>query len=460
MDSGELQIKEKETGNNELINRRKTFNKLLFATLGIFGILLAVAYVIWLIEPSIVNMPAMKVAWLNGPEAYYIVCFISYLINVTFLYSVVFTIKASRGFLLALPTMILWPFLAKYNMVMSTLVPFLYTLVIYIITLIYRYKKGLIKKEKLTFKQLCVHLVQNPIIRFILLALGISAYQYISGIIKLNAFKMGMNILTTIDMIMYSLDLYLVYALLYIISLKGGIYDGLEKLLWKIRQTSQISEENLEQEKFSLKGCALKQKIVFISLATIIQLVQLLLVLTIGALNDKIAQMIILVACLIIARSFILKKTIHANGIIACTAITCLVFWALSELTPPLGVSIFLGATLAIAFAFALYLIAIALGDKKLAEQRAKELEERYKQLSKQVEQEDINTMNEEQLTQYCIKKGLNDVEIALVINKIIYKKKNVDILPILGYEKSRVFEIRQDIIKKGINLPGNNRKK
>ena len=68
--------------------------------------------------------------------------------------------------------------------------------------------------------------------------------------------------------------------------------------------------------------------------------------------------------------------------------------------------------------------------------------------------------MNEEQLTQYCIKKGLNDVEIALVINKIIYKKKNVDILPILGYEKSRFYEIRQDTIKKGINLPGNNRKK
>lgn len=446
--------------NKDIIQERKsTFNKLLIFTLGVFGLLLATAYVIWLIEPSIVNMPAMKVAWLNGPVAYYIVCFISYLINVTFLYSIVFKARALIGFLLALPTMILWPFLAKYNMVMSTLVPFLYTLIIYISNLIYRYKKGLIKREKLTFKQLCIHLLQNPIIRFILLALGISAYQYISGIIKLNAFKIGMNILTTIDMIMYSLDLYLVYALSYIFSRKGGICDGLENLLWKFRKTSQISEENLVEAKFSIKDLSPKQKLIFIGLATIIQLVQFLLVLAIGLVNNKIIEIVILLFSLIIARTFILKKTLHANGIISCTLITCLVFWALLKLTPPLGVSIFLGATLAIAFAFALYLIAIALGDKAFIETKLLELEKQYQELLKQIEQEDINSMNEEELTQYCIKKGLNDVEIALVINKIIYKRKNVDILPILGYEKSRFYEIRQEIIKKGVNLPGNNSK-
>lgn len=440
--------------NIELIQRKKTLNKfLLFAEIILLAVL-ATAYVIWLIKPDIVNIPIFQVEWLNSPTAYYIVAFLGYLINSIFLYSIIFKIKLHKGLMIALPTMILWPFLAKYNMVMSTLVPFCVTVCLYIIQLILKRKKGDNHiKEKLTFKLVCSYLLKNPIIRFILLVIGISIYQYISGIIKLNAFKIGMNILTTFGMIMYSIDLYIVYALLYIISQKEDIYNGLEMVLWKFRQTFQPSEEILEKPSFSLKELSRKQKILFLVMAIGIQLLQLFLIGVIGFLQCKPIELVIILITLVGSRTFILKKTLHANSLIVCTGVTCVIFWALLKLTPPLGVSIFLGVILTLSFTLSLYFIATILEDKHLVEIECTLIQNKYNELLVKIQEEDINAMSEEELTAHCIRKGLNNVEIAIVINKIIHKKKNIDILPIIGYEKTRFYEIRNDIIKKGIDI-------
>lgn len=197
------------------------------------------------------------------------------------------------------------------------------------------------------------------ILRTLVFIVLIPVYQLISGYIKLYNFgfdfyQYDCNILTTF---LYSIDLYLVYIFYYWVVIKN------EKMGWKsflFTKGKRIPKDTGFRKKDYLDISELngRQRVVFITLTVAYQIFQLIVVLTIGLINNMIFELIVMLIIFWVGRK-ILSKCWHNDVLWLCSLVTFIGVYALTKIALPFSVSLFSSIALSGVFTYILYYIAI-----------------------------------------------------------------------------------------------------
>ena len=197
------------------------------------------------------------------------------------------------------------------------------------------------------------------IIRYIVFAFVISIYQLISSYIKLNIFQINLIVLNNIaTQFLYSIDLYLLYAIIY----KGVKLNGLETVFRKFGRLVQVCKGAVSFDKMNagLPMGELKpyQRVVYWGGVLVWFLFTFGLILLLGNYNVGLAETLIIIIVFELARNLLGNKK-HSKSLSGCSAISIPVFYVLTRLSFAFHISLFWGIALSIGFTYAVYLYAI-----------------------------------------------------------------------------------------------------
>lgn len=367
---------------------RKTFNYIKILCLCV----LVGAYFLWLFGVRIFNLPKIEVPFLNQPFFYYAISLILFQSNILFLQLIVFGYKNKKDLLWSLTGI---PFCIASIFIPSEIITFGFPVAFICFLRILKRKDC---KDTKWYK--------DKLIIFAIVFSLITAYDYLAFNVKINLFEWQLNNLNTIDKLIFSIDLFLFYGILYLTFNKKGVKsNGLENILGKFFRP--INKPKQEIQQVSPKNLNFTGKLIFFSIVIFAQLFQFALVLLIAKINNRVIEVVVITAALVPLRTFILKDTIHAKTFWGCTVITCFIFWALIRLTPPLSVSIFSGIIVTCLFVLVLHYIAI--------------------------QNFNIYAMSESELKQYCQSKKITDNMQAFVIGKVIHGLKGIQLADFVG---------------------------
>lgn len=361
-------------------------HKRFFLTIGLCGltVLLSAFFLTWfgIIDFRIVNEIRFD---------YTIECIFNimmFMINMFFLFSIslyMFNKKIIWITGLYLPIFILLGFIENIPpIIFSTIIPCVYIIII-----------GIICDRRN---------IAKIIFRLGIITLSILFYQQISGYIKFSIFKLDYNICSTIYCIIYSIDLYLVYILLYCVVKKHAVVSG---KLWIPSEADSV-QESVEscEESLDTSDLTRRQRFIFWALAVGYQVFQLIVVLFIGFIHNVFVELLIMLAVFWLGRAS-LKKSWHSNKLWICSVVTFSGFYVLTKLTLPLSVSLFSCIALSALFVYGLHKAAL--------------LEERYESLKEFRDQRlafNLKTCTREQLLTRCRECGFSaeDTKLAMLL--------------------------------------------
>lgn len=281
--------------------------------------------------------------------------FVMFIANLFFVFSItlrIFDKKIIRITLLYIPVWFVGTIIAgfindpDYDLIFSTILPFLYVL--------------FATKGRLNSK----------IVRFGVITLIVSAYQQISGYIKLLGFGAYYYNLNTVVYLLLSIDLFLFYTLLYC-GVKRHV-QIMESGKFSVFSEAKSIHENAEQgiDDLNLAELSNRQRFMFWCMATGYQIFQLAVVLLIGLINSVFIELLIMLAVFWIGRP-ILKKSWHSDSLMWCSITTFCGFYILTKTTLPLSVSLFSCIALSALFVYVLHRAAIHADTyEKLLEER------------------------------------------------------------------------------------------
>ena len=317
---------------------QKTIN---FATV-VCVILFLTAYISWVLGYSYFRIPDITIPVLDNFIINGLVSMILFQINIFFMQIIVFGKPSNKKELLLglimIPFCLVVLIFPEFAIIVSIIIPFIFFIIICI----------------------CKKSFKKYFWKFILFVIITILYNHLATQIKISMPDIFTNQLNTINIIMYSIDLFIFYTFLYNNIQRRYIhYDSMENLvrqLTKPHQTQIASPDDIENIDFSKYN--IFERIYIISYVVVIQLLQLALVLCVGVISGTFYEMLILIPTFIILRTFILKQTIHAKNMVYCTILTALVFYSIAKISPPLHISLFTGIALTSLFVLILHYIA------------------------------------------------------------------------------------------------------
>lgn len=371
-------------------------------------ILLSFAYLTWLLGSRYFNLPEISMPFLDRRMISYLVELILFQINILFMHIIIFGIPDNKKELLlsfiALPINILF-----YNYdIFSFVMPFIY------------------------FAMICIYKKQfkNYILKFISFVIISILYTYFSMLVKTNNLYLVYSNISTFNKIMYSIDLFIFYTFLYYKFNRRKNNASITTTISKLEDFGRKSIKPIhfkKQEEIILKDYNVFYQVYIITYVIGIQLLQLLCIIFIGYLNNSFYEVLFLIPTLIILRTFILKETLHAKYMSWCTIISCVVFYIMLNVAPPLNISMFCGIALTSILVLFMYYIA--------------------------TNTIDIHEMDKDQLFDYCRKNNLNIIQSDIVYYIIIEKLKDFEIYEKLNYSKSQYYVHKKTIKRLGINI-------
>lgn len=363
--------------------------------------LLIGAYFLWLFGIRIFNLPKVDVPLLNKPFFYYAVSLILFQLNTLVMQLIIFGMECKKELLCSLITIPLW-IIGIFVIKVQTSFPFV---VCYILLFLLIFRKN---KYKINF------------LRALIVVIIVCIYQPLSLLVKTNIFNLTFNYLNTIDMLLFSIDLFLFYGILYLTFNKGRYnnYVGMVEMVLR-RIFKPIRKNKKETQQVNLAGLTLIGKIIFFSVVIAAQLFQFAIILLIAKINNRVIEVVVLAACLIPLRTFILRDTLHAKTFLGCTAVTCFTFWMLMRFTLPLSISIFSGVIVTCLLVLVMYYIATNVDVFNLETCTKEELIERcrVRKLSK--------LLTERAIKLYADKQSIEDIAFSENVEiDSIYKAK------------------------------------
>ena len=365
---------------------QKTIN---FATV-VCVILFLTAYISWILGYNYFKIPDITIPLLDNFIMHVLVSLILFQVNIFFMQITVFGKPSNKKELLLGFIMVPFCFMGLIFPIGSIIVSSTIPLIFFIMVCIY----------KKSFKKYFW--------KFILFAIITILYTFVATEIKTSMPDIFPDKLTTIQTIMYSIDLFIFYIFLYNHIQRRCTHYDLENILRQLTKPTKkkiVDPDDIENIDFSKYN--IFERIYIISYVVVIQLLQLALVLCVGVISGTFYEMLILIPTLIILRTFILKQTIHSKNMVYCTILTALVFYSIAKISPPLHISLFTGIALTSLFVLILHCIAINTFD--------------------------IYAMNKTELMQYCQEHRVLDNLQQYVIGKVIEGLKGQQLADYVG---------------------------
>ncbi|MCL1974534.1 MAG: hypothetical protein FWG61_00055, partial [Firmicutes bacterium] len=188
-------------------------------------------------------------------------------------------------------------------------------------------------------------------------------YQPLSLYIKCGVFNLGdVNSLSSLGHILYSIDLFIVYLLVYLY--KGGDDNALASKLSLGSEAFDTSEHLNAEEQKEFDGLMTEYKYYpswkkarTIILLFAIQILQLFVILGICAIGNKFVVSLVLAPAFLLF-SIVIKKRWHSESVVVCTFVSASLFYIAACFTIPLKYSLFAVFLSAFFLVYALYRIA------------------------------------------------------------------------------------------------------
>lgn len=195
----------------------------------------------------------------------------------------------------------------------------------------------------------------------------IITYQQISGFVKLYGMGWQYYKCNIVMMLIYSIDLYLVYILLYRVVKK---YDRRKNLVWLLRFLKSNCKEILgNRNAEDVSDLTVRQRRIFSALIWIYLIAQSCFVIGVNLLINKflyylggmyigLIELIIASIALEIFRR-VLGKTFHDKKPLICNAISLIVICTISRFSLPLNVSLFFNVCVSAGMAFIIHVLVV-----------------------------------------------------------------------------------------------------
>lgn len=203
------------------------------------------------------------------------------------------------------------------------------------------------------------------LIRLCVFFISASAYQHVSGYVKLNSFGFHYYACNIATMFIYSIDLYLFYILMYCVVKKHGSWKAFLRLPRFLKSYSQEILSESRQNKEDVSDLTIRQRHIFCLLAWTYAIIQPIIVLGANALVNKFlhffggfymgaVELIVSWIALELCR-LSLGKTFHSKNPIICNVVSLAVFFMISRLGMPLHISLFFNIALVALMAFVIH---------------------------------------------------------------------------------------------------------
>ncbi len=234
-------------------------------------------------------------------------------------------------------------------------------------------------------------------IRYLIYSTIMILYQQLSFFIKFNIIAIDYVDYDLISTLIYSIDLYLVYIISYMavrhyVKVKKNKYVSKNKSTIGTPGTDNIvcikdaeklvvypEDKSIQEiegrhsqtvtEELKLNELGRGKEILFWIIAMGFQVVQLLVVLGIGLLNNAFLELIAILIVFWSGRS-ILKISWHSDSLSGCSAVTFGAFYILSKITLPFKISLFLCVMLSTVFTYIMYLLGLRAQEKELEKEK------------------------------------------------------------------------------------------
>lgn len=205
------------------------------------------------------------------------------------------------------------------------------------------------------------------IVNFSIFWVSISLYQLVSYFIKIGLlYPLEYQELGALSTLLISIDLFIVYiwyermVICYVVSKQFHVLPKEERISEPTKLRKEVLGEDLTQ----------RQRVIFALLSQGYQVFQLLVVLSLGLINNAIAELAVMLVMFWIGRK-ILEQSWHSERLWICSCAAFAGFYILTKITLPFSVSLFATVALSGGFVYLMHILG-------LKSDRLEELEARY----------------------------------------------------------------------------------
>lgn len=149
---------------------------------------------------------------------------------------------------------------------------------------------------------------------------------------------------------------------------------------------------------------------------------------------ESLVELVIMVTCFLIAKQHY-KFKYHCKSAVQCLVVSVGVFVIALRVTLPANLSYTFSGICGLLVAY----VAQYIAHLKFIREDYEYIEPRYNDFVESKRLEDIYSMTEKDLREYCKKNLFDDIDEEIVVQRLIYKRKGRDLYDKIGYSKPQM---------------------
>jgi len=267
------------------------------------------------------------------------------------------------------------------------------------------------------------------VVRFLALTSIMLVYQQASAYVKFNLYGiMFLNENIAISLV-GSIDLWLLYILLYM-GVKKYELDTTQFSIFFKSKGIRITKAKSFSEELNIQDLKKAEQFVFWVKAVTYYVLQLLVVLGIGFINNALIELSMMLITFFIGRS-ILNKCWHSNTLTWCSIATFSAFYVLTKVTLPISASLFASIALSSCFTYFMYRLGVY-------QERFEDLET-YAKHTSIPRQFKCKTASESEIRKRCKEKGIKASYANILVYYYIENKSHDEIASLCHYSAGTI---------------------
>lgn len=167
----------------------------------------------------------------------------------------------------------------------------------------------------------------------------------------------------------------------------------------------------------------------------------------VAGITDSIVELVIMLTCFMISKQKYRYKY-HCKSSCQCLIVSVAVFSAGLRLTLPSHISYSFSGIFGLLIAYG----AQYLGELKFIKKDYEYIEPRYNNLIAEKHAKSVYSMSETELRKYCKENLLDDIDEEIVVQRLIYRRKGIDLYEKMGYSKIQLIR-REKKIESKLNI-------
>ena len=194
--------------------------------------------------------------------------------------------------------------------------------------------------------------------RLLVVILIICLYQGLTIYFKTGRFELGYNNVSAYVLLIYSIDLTLLYVVIYCYGGMKNVLEQMGKSLFPVQQwDAKVCQESVELDKW-YNSLSIIKKAKAISFLLLLQILQWAFILFVCRLGNVLIEGLAITGSFL-AYGLIIQKKWHSKCILICTVISSLMFYGAARMTLAYQYSQFMPILIGLFLLYALYRIAI-----------------------------------------------------------------------------------------------------